>query len=77
MNALDKSRVRRYLGIVETIFQAISLLFALQNKEGRRRMMSLVEDNPFPVILSGVVAMSIFFAICFVASQVVIRISMH
>ncbi|WP_339674890.1 hypothetical protein [uncultured Zhongshania sp.] len=39
-------------------------------------MMDLAEDNPRPVILSGVVAMIIFFTICFFASTIVLRMSM-
>jgi|TARA_R110000782_G_scaffold138337_3_gene230953 hypothetical protein len=76
MDVFCVHKIRRSLGFVETICQAVSLLFALQNKEGRRRMMDLAEDNPRPVILSGVVAMIIFFTICFFASTIVLRMSM-
>ena len=46
MDVFCVHKIRRSLGFVETICQAVSLLFALQNKEGRRRMMDLAEDNP-------------------------------
>jgi inner membrane protein involved in colicin E2 resistance len=64
---------RKSLSFFETLGQALSLLFALQNKDGRKKLMDLAEDRPLPLILSGVVAMVIFFLICFLSSQIVIK----
>ncbi|CAA0111098.1 Uncharacterised protein [Zhongshania aliphaticivorans] len=62
------------LSAFETFKQGISLLFALQNKSGRKRLMDLAETNPMPVVFSGVSAMIVFFLICFVTSQVVLKL---
>lgn len=62
------------LSFFEVVGQAFSLIFALQNKSGRKRLMDLAESNPLPVLLSGVTAMAIFFLFCFIASQIVIKL---
>lgn len=64
------------LSFFEVVGQAFSLIFALQNKSGRKRLMDLAESNPLPVLLSGVTAMAIFFLFCFIASQIVIKLVM-
>ena len=38
-----------------------------------KRASDLLETNPKSVILAGIMAMVIFFSICFIASQLVIR----
>jgi hypothetical protein len=80
MSALDSKKVtkeKKSLSFIEILGQSLSLIFALQNKEGRKRMMDLAEDNPLPIILSGVLAMSIFFTTCFLSSQIVLHIVMN
>jgi hypothetical protein len=64
---------RKSLSFFETLGQALSLMFALQNKDGRKKLMDLAEDRPLPLILSGVFAMVIFFLICFLSSQIVLK----
>ncbi|WP_295875801.1 hypothetical protein [uncultured Zhongshania sp.] len=79
MSALDSKNVtkkKKSLSFIEILGQSFSLIFALQNKEGRRKMMDLAEDNPLPIIFAGVLAMSIFFITCFVGSQVVLHVVM-
>ena len=61
------------LGIVETLKQGVSLLFALQNKSGRKRLMDQAESNPMPILFAGVSAMLIFFLVCFITSQLVTK----
>lgn len=73
----NKISEQKPLSFFEIVGQALSLMFALQNKEGRKRMMDLAEDNPLPIILSGVLAMSIFFTTCFLSSQIVLHIVMN
>ena len=61
------------LSALEIIAQAFCLVFALQRKRGMKRASDLLETNPKSVILAGIMAMGIFFSICFIASQLVIR----
>lgn len=60
------------LGVVETLNQGI-LLFSLQNKSGRKRLMDQAESNPMPILFAGVSAMMIFFLVCFITSQLLIK----
>ena len=62
------------LSFFEVFKQAISLMFALQNRSGQKRLMDLAETNPMPLIFAGVTAMAIFFLFCFITSQVVIAL---
>ncbi len=62
------------LSFFEVVGQAFSLMFALQNKSGRKRLLDLAESNPKPLIFSGVVAMIIFFSFCFITSQLVLKL---
>ncbi len=61
------------LGLFETFKQGISLLFALQNQSGRKKMMESAESNPMPIIFAGITAMAGFFLICFTTSQLVLK----
>ena len=61
------------LSVLEIITQAFCLVFALQRRRGMKRASDLLETNPKSVILAGIMAMVIFFSICFIASQLVIR----
>ncbi|MAZ69482.1 MAG: hypothetical protein CMK46_02395 [Porticoccus sp.] len=61
------------LSALEIITQAFCLVFALQRRRGMKRASDLLETNPKSVILAGIMAMVIFFSICFIASQLVIR----
>ena len=61
------------LRALEIITQAFCLVFALQRRRGMKRASDLLETNPKSVILAGIMAMVIFFSICFIASQLVIR----
>ncbi|WP_438952183.1 hypothetical protein [Porticoccus sp.] len=61
------------LSALEIIAQAFCLVFALQRRRGMKRASDLLETNPKSVILAGIMAMVIFFSICFIASQLVIR----
>lgn len=70
----EQSSNNKPLSFFEVVGQAFSLMFALQNKSGRKRLMDLAETNPKPVIFSGVVAMVIFFSFCFITSQLVIKL---
>ncbi len=58
----------------EAVGQAFALIFAVQNKTGRRRLMELAETNPMPVIFAGVVSMVIFFSFCLITSQFFIHL---
>jgi hypothetical protein len=62
------------LSVFETFKQGISLLFALQNQSGRKRLMDLAESNPMPIIFAGVSAMGIFFMVCFLTSQLALKL---
>lgn len=64
---------QKNLSVLEIIAQAFCLVFALQRRRGMKRASDLLETNPKSVILAGVMAMVIFFSICFIASQLVIR----
>lgn len=59
----------RPLKFTEALAQSFSLIFAVQNKAGRKRLMDLAEHNPLPVIFAGVTSMIIFFLFCFITSQ--------
>ncbi|MDF1691484.1 MAG: hypothetical protein P1U47_03860 [Zhongshania sp.] len=61
------------LSVFETLKQGISLLFALQNKSGRKQLMDSAETNPLPILFAGLSAMAIFFLICFVTSQLALK----
>lgn len=56
----------------EALVQAFALIFAVQNKSGRRRLMELAETNVLPVLFAGVVSMILFFGFCLITSQVVL-----
>lgn len=58
----------------EALVQAFSLIFAVQNRSGRKRLMDLAETNPMPVVLSGVISMVMFFSFCFITSQFFIHL---
>ncbi|WP_269617727.1 hypothetical protein [Zhongshania sp. BJYM1] len=77
LNSEKVSKEKKSLSLIETLVQSLSLLFALQNKEGRKKMMDLAEKNPLSIVISGVLAMSIFFTICFLSSQIVLHIVMN
>lgn len=62
------------LSFFEVFKQAISLMFALQNRSGQKRLLDLAETKPLPLILAGVTAMAIFFLFCFISSQIVIKL---
>lgn len=62
------------LSAFETFKQGLSLLFALQNKSGRKKLMDLAETKPLPIIFAGVSAMIMFFLICFITSQLAIKL---
>lgn len=70
---MNTSANQKPLSFFETLKQGVSLLFALQNKSGRKRLMDLAESNPMPVLFSGVSAMITFFLICFITSQLAIK----
>mgnify|MGYP003666260163 CR=1 FL=1 len=76
LNSEKVSKEKKSLSLIETLVQSLSLLFALQNKEGRKKMMDLAEKNPLSIVISGVLAMSIFFTIC-LSSQIVLHIVMN
>lgn len=59
----------RPLKFTEALAQSFSLIFAVQNKAGRKRLMDLAEHNHLPVIFAGVTSMIIFFLFCFITSQ--------
>lgn len=62
------------LSFFEVVVQALALLFAVQNKSGRQRLLDLAESNPLPVLLSGFTASVLFFGFCFGTSQFVLRV---
>ena len=62
------------LGFLEAISQAFSLIFAVQNKKGRKRWMDLAETNPMPVVFAGLMSTVIFFLFCFLTSQFFIHL---
>ncbi|HCS27748.1 MAG TPA: hypothetical protein DIW43_09855 [Spongiibacteraceae bacterium] len=64
----------RPLAFIEALLQAFSLIFAVQNKKGRKRLMELAETNPMPVVFSGVISMVLFFSFCFITSQFFIHL---
>jgi hypothetical protein len=72
----NKVSEQKPLSFFEIVGQALSLMFALQNKEGRKKMMDLAEDKPLVIVISGIVAMSIFFTTCFVGSQLVLHLAL-
>lgn len=59
----------RPLKFSEALAQSFSLIFAVQNKTGRKRLMDLAEHNPLPVLFAGITSMIIFFLFCFITSQ--------
>lgn len=63
---------KKSLSFSEIVRQAFSLVFALQKGSGLKRATDLLETNPMSVVLAGIVAMIIFFSICFTASQLAI-----
>lgn len=60
----------------EALVQAFALIFAVQNKTGRRRLMELAETNVLPVLFAGVVSMIMFFGFCLITSQVVLHFAL-
>lgn len=60
----------------EALIQAFALIFAVQNKTGRRRLMELAETNVLPVLFAGVVSMVMFFGFCLITSQVVLHFAL-
>ncbi len=64
----------RPLSFLESFGQAFSLIFALQNKAGRKRLLDLAETNPKPFVFAGLVSMVIFFSFCFISSQLLIKL---
>ena len=64
---------KKNLGFFEIIAQAFCLVFQLQRGKGLKRATDLLEDNPKSIILAGIIAMIIFFSICFTASQLAIK----
>ncbi|MBB3046341.1 hypothetical protein FHR99_000577 [Litorivivens lipolytica] len=65
----DSEKKQKSLGFLEAITQAVSLIFAVQNHAGRKRLMDLAETNPLPVIVAGLVSTVLFFSFCFITSQ--------
>lgn len=65
----DSDKKQKSLGFFESITQAVSLIFAVQNHAGRKRLMDLAETNPLPVIVAGLVSTVLFFSFCFITSQ--------
>ena len=65
---------QKALGFFEVIGQALSLLFALQNKAKRERLMTLIETDPKPVLIAGLTCTTIFLAFCFTTSQFFIHL---
>lgn len=68
-NQQDDNRNTKSLRFTEAVAQAFSLIFAVQNKAGRKRLMDLAETNPMPVIIAGVTSMIMFFSFCLITSQ--------
>lgn len=60
----------------EALIQAFALIFAVQNKTGRKRLMELAETNVLPVIFAGVVSMILFFGFCLITSQIVLHFAL-
>ncbi|WP_269620386.1 hypothetical protein [Zhongshania sp. BJYM1] len=81
MEQTEKSTTSKHakkpFGFFDAISQAFSLIFALQNHSGRKKLLDLAESNPKPLILSGFFAAIIFFLFCFISSQIVIRVLPH
>ncbi|MBQ0797025.1 hypothetical protein [Zhongshania sp.] len=81
MEQAEKSSTSKHakkpFGFFDAISQAFSLIFALQNHAGRKKLLDLAESNPKPLILSGVFAAIIFFLFCFISSQIVIRVLLN
>ena len=73
-NNIQAKTNKKQLGFLEVLAQAFSLIFALQNQAGRKRLMDLAETNPMPVLFSGLSAMIIFFLFCLITSQIVIKV---
>jgi hypothetical protein len=48
MNDDERDRRDESLHFSEALAQAFSLIFAVQNKAGRKRLMDLAETNPLP-----------------------------
>ncbi len=65
------------LGFLEAVGQAFSLIFAVQNKAGRQRLMGMAETNPLPVLFSGFLSTLIFFSFCFITSRFFIYLLTH
>ena len=57
------------LGFLEAVKQAFSLIFAVQNQSGRKRLMELAETDPKPVVFAGLISTVMFFSFCFITSQ--------
>ena len=60
----------------EALIQAFALIFAVQNKTGRRRLMELAETNVLPVLFAGEVLMVMFFGFCLITSQAVLHFAL-
>jgi hypothetical protein len=74
MTQTNPDTKQKSLSLFETFKQGLSLLFALQNQSGRKKLMDLAETNPAPILFAGVTAMVIFFSICFITSQLVLKL---
>ncbi len=71
-NKTPAASTEKPLSFFEVFKQALSLMFALQNRSGQKRLLDLAETNPMPLIMAGVTAMVIFFLFCFISSQLMI-----
>ncbi len=69
----EEKSSKKNLGFFEIIGQAFCLVFQLQRGKGLKRATDLLENNPKSIILAGIIAMIIFFSICFTASQLAIK----
>ena len=70
----DKRDEDKPLGFLEIIIQGVALIFAVQNRAGRKRLMDLAETNPLPVVIAGLVSTVLFFSFCFLTSQLLIHL---
>lgn len=60
-------------GVFDIFYQAICLIFALQNRSGGKKLWERAESSSTPLIVSGLTAAALFFLFCFVSSQLVIH----
>ncbi len=66
---------RTGLSFKEIIKQAFSLIFQLQKKQGLKRATDLLETNPGSVIIAGILAAILFFALCYGGMRLALYLS--